>query len=108
MTKSHESDSDDDDFKHVCIIAVFLLVRLLYLHIHLFRLSIQIYTDSHDAYRSHRPCCSVFIDCLLFAKSAFKTDFLTTSDNEEMCKEQNSDFHQQSHRGDFNYQDMFS
>ena len=34
MTKSHEDDSDDSDFKHVCIIAVFLLVRLLYLLIH--------------------------------------------------------------------------
>ena len=35
MTKSHEDDSDDDDFKHVCMIAVFLLVRFLYLFIHL-------------------------------------------------------------------------
>ena len=34
MTKSHENDSDSSDFKHVCIIAVFLLVRLLYLFIH--------------------------------------------------------------------------
>ena len=34
MIKSHENDNDDDDFKHVCIIAVFLLVRLLYLFIH--------------------------------------------------------------------------
>ena len=42
MTKSHKNDNDDDDFKHVCMIAVFLLVRLLYLLIHslnhLFRL----------------------------------------------------------------------
>ena len=34
MTESHRNDSDDDDSKHVCIIAVFLLVRLLYLFIH--------------------------------------------------------------------------
>ena len=34
MTKSHEDDSDDDGFKHACIIAVFLLVKLLYLLIH--------------------------------------------------------------------------
>ena len=34
MIESYEDDSDDDDFKHVCIIAVFLLVRLLYLLIH--------------------------------------------------------------------------
>ena len=34
MIKSHENDNDDSDFKHVCIIAVFLLVRLLYLLIH--------------------------------------------------------------------------
>ena len=42
MTESHENDNDDDDFKHVCIIVVFLLVRLFYLLIHsldyLFRL----------------------------------------------------------------------
>ena len=45
MTESHGGDSDGGGFKHVCIIAVFLLVRLLYLLIHsldyLFR-SIQI------------------------------------------------------------------
>ena len=34
MIKSHENDSDDSNFKHVCIIAVFLLVKLLYLLIH--------------------------------------------------------------------------
>ena len=34
MTEPHEGDSDDDDSRHVCIIAVFLLVRLLYLLIH--------------------------------------------------------------------------
>ena len=34
MTKSHENDNNDDDFKHVCIIAVFLLIKLLYLLIH--------------------------------------------------------------------------
>ena len=34
MIKLHENDSDDNDFKHVCMIAVFLLVRLLYLFIH--------------------------------------------------------------------------
>ena len=34
VTESHEGDSDDDDSKHACIIAVFLLVKLLYLFIH--------------------------------------------------------------------------
>ena len=34
VMKSHENDSDGDDSKHVCIIAVFLLIRLLYLFIH--------------------------------------------------------------------------
>ena len=36
MTKSHEDDSNDDgEFMHVCIIIVFLLIRLLYSLIHL-------------------------------------------------------------------------
>ena len=36
VTGSHRGDSDDDgDFKHVCTIAVFLLVKLFYLLIHL-------------------------------------------------------------------------
>ena len=34
MIKSHENDSDDSDFKHACIITVFLLIRLFYLLIH--------------------------------------------------------------------------
>ena len=35
MTESHESDNDDDsEFMHVCIIVVFLLIRLLYSLIH--------------------------------------------------------------------------
>ena len=34
VIRSHESDSNDSDFKHACIIAVFLLIRLLYLFIH--------------------------------------------------------------------------
>ena len=34
VIRSHEDDSGDNDSKHVCIIAVFLLVRLLYLLIH--------------------------------------------------------------------------
>ena len=34
MIKSHENDNNDSDFKHACIIAVFLLVRLFYLFIH--------------------------------------------------------------------------
>ena len=46
VMKSHESDSGDDDSKHVYMIAVFLLIRLLYLLIHslnhLFK-SIQIF-----------------------------------------------------------------
>ena len=34
MIKLHENDSNNDDFKHMCIIAVFLLIKLLYLFIH--------------------------------------------------------------------------
>ena len=34
VMKSHEGDSDDSDSKHACMIAVFLLVRFLYLLIH--------------------------------------------------------------------------
>ena len=34
MTESHEGDSDGSGSRHVCMIAVFLLVRLLYLLIH--------------------------------------------------------------------------
>ena len=34
VTESHEGDSGSSDFKHVCIIAIFLLVKLLYLLIH--------------------------------------------------------------------------
>ena len=67
VIKSHENDNDDDDFKHVCIIAVFLLVKLLYLFIHsldyLFR-SIQtlaMLTDLIDlvAVPSSITCCSL-------------------------------------------------
>ena len=35
MIKSHENDNDNNDFKYVCIIAVFLLIRFFYLFIHL-------------------------------------------------------------------------
>ena len=35
MIKLHENNNDNNDFKHICIIAVFLLVKLLYLLIHL-------------------------------------------------------------------------
>ena len=34
MIKLHENDSNDSDFKHACITAIFLLVKLLYLFIH--------------------------------------------------------------------------
>ena len=35
MTKSHENDNnDDDEFMHVCIIIIFLLIRLFYSLIH--------------------------------------------------------------------------
>ena len=34
VTESHENGSGDGGSRHVCIIAVFLLVRLLYLLIH--------------------------------------------------------------------------
>ena len=65
MIKSHENDNNDSDFKHACIIAVFLLVRLLYLFIHsldyLFR-SIQTLTVLADfidliAVPSSITCC---------------------------------------------------
>ena len=64
--KSHEGGSDGSGSKHVCIIAVFLLVRLLYLLIHsldyLFR-SIQtliMLTSLIDlvAISSSITCCS--------------------------------------------------
>ena len=46
VIKLHENDNDNSDFKHVCMIAIFLLIRLLYLFIHslnhLFK-SIQIF-----------------------------------------------------------------
>ena len=77
VTGSHEGGSGDDGSRHVCIIAVFLLVRLLYLHIHSFRLSIQIYTDFYDTCKFHRSCCSAFINCLLFTEFVFETDSLT-------------------------------
>ena len=36
VIKSHENDNDDDsEFMHVCIIVIFLLIRLLYSLIHL-------------------------------------------------------------------------
>ena len=34
MIKSHEDNNDNDNFKHVCIIVVFLLIKLFYLLIH--------------------------------------------------------------------------
>ena len=34
MTELHKNDSNDSNFKHACIIAVFLLIKLLYLLIH--------------------------------------------------------------------------
>ena len=65
MTKSHENDNDDSDFKHACIIAVFLLVRLFYLLIHslnyLFRLiqTLMMLADLIDlvAVPSSIACC---------------------------------------------------
>ena len=41
VIKSHENNSDNNDFKHVCIIAVFLLIRLFYLLIHLLNYSFK-------------------------------------------------------------------
>ena len=35
VIKSHEGDSDDSNSKHACIIVVFLLIKFLYLFIHL-------------------------------------------------------------------------
>ena len=34
VIKSHENDNNDDDFKHVHIITVFLLIKFFYLFIH--------------------------------------------------------------------------
>ena len=67
MIKSHENDNDDSDFKHACIIAVFLLIRLLYLFIHsldhLFRFiqTLVIFTDFINliAVPSSITCCSL-------------------------------------------------
>ena len=65
MTESHGGDNGDSDSRHACIIAVFLLVRLLYLLIHsldyLFK-SIQILTMLADfidlvAVSSLITCC---------------------------------------------------
>ena len=65
MIKLHENDNNDSDFKHVCIITVFLLIKLLYLFIYslnyLFR-SIQtltVLTDLIDliAVPSLITCC---------------------------------------------------
>ena len=67
MIKSHESDNDNSDFKHVYMITVFLLIKFLYLFIHLlnhlFR-SIQtlaVLTDLIDlvAVPSSITCCSL-------------------------------------------------
>ena len=74
--KSHESDSDDDDFKHVCMIAVFLLIRLLYLFIHslnhLFKLiqTLTMLTDLIDFI----VILSLIIYCL--SNSSLKSTFL--------------------------------
>ena len=65
MIKSHENDNDDSDFKHACIIAVFLLVRLFYLLIHsldyLFRFiqTLTVLTDLIDlvVVPSSIACC---------------------------------------------------
>ena len=65
MIKLHENNNDDDNFKHVCMIAVFLLIKFFYLFIHslnhLFRF-IQILimlTDLIDlvAVSSSITCC---------------------------------------------------
>ena len=66
MIKSHENDNDDDDFKHVCMITVFLLVRFFYLFIHslnhLFKFiqTLTVLTDLIDliAVPSLITCCS--------------------------------------------------
>ena len=73
----HEGGSGDGGSKHVCMIAVFLLVRLLYLLIHFIRSSIQIYTNSCDTHRFHKSYCSAFIDHLLFIKFVFKINSFT-------------------------------
>ena len=66
MTKSHKNNNDNSDFKHACIITVFLLIKLFYLFIHslnyLFK-SIQtfvVFIDFIDfiAVSSLIACCS--------------------------------------------------
>ena len=52
MTESHEDDNDDDDeFMNVCIIIIFLLIKLFHLLIHLLNCllqSIQFYSMLTD------------------------------------------------------------
>ena len=79
MIKSHESDNDDNNFKHVCIITVFLLVKLFYLFIHsldyLFR-SIQTLTVLADlidlvAVPSSIACCLLNLPLKLISSQHF-------------------------------------
>ena len=66
MIKLHENDNDDNDFKHVCIITVFLLIKFFYLHIHslnyLFKFiqTLVIFTNFINliAVSSSITCCS--------------------------------------------------
>ena len=77
VMESHGGDSGGSGSRHACMIAVFLLVRLLYLLIHFIRSFIQIYTDFHNAHRFYKSCYDVFINHLLFAESVFKINSLT-------------------------------
>ena len=87
MIKSHENDSNDNDFKHACIIAVFLLVRLFYLLIHilnyLFRFiqTFMMFANFINliVMSSLIACClsnlslkSTFSQCLILYKFKFK------------------------------------
>ena len=75
VTESHEGGSGDSDSRHVCMIAVFLLVRLFYLLIHslnhLFRF-IQIFMIFTN-FINFITVFSLIICCLLnsFLKSIF-------------------------------------
>ena len=77
VTGPHGGGSGGSGSRHACMIAVFLLVRLLYLLIHFIRSSIQIYTNFCNACKSHKSHCDIFINYLLFVESASEINFLT-------------------------------
>ena len=71
MIKSHEDGSNDDnEFMHVCIIVLFLLIKLLYSLIHFIKLLASIYTVLFSACKFHKFYYDVFINYLLYTKSS--------------------------------------